>query len=428
MHPDRDKVSDIIAHVRETGRTILTEWESKQLLYAYGIPTVQTVLATSAENAVQVAEEIGYPVVVKINSETITHKSDVGGVRLNLRSADDVRTAYFAIEGAVVEKYTKEDFLGVTVQPMLDLSEAYELILGASPDPQFGPVLLFGTGGVLVEVYKDRALALPPLNTNLAHRMMRKTKIYEALKGVRGRESVDIDELEALMVNFSHLVVEQKWIKEIDINPLLASADSLIALDARVILYEKDVNESDLMQTAIRPYPSQYEQTWETKTGQLVGIRPIMPEDEPMMVEFHEKLSEESVYMRYFSNIKFTTRVAHDRLIRVCHVDYDRDMALVVTRQLEDKSHEIIAAGRLTKLHGENSAEFSILIADSFQGQGLGTKLLKELVRIGKDDGLDTIEAIILPRNQGMIKVSQKVGFKTKSDREEGVVKAIMHL
>ena len=426
MQPDRAMVAELVTRVRATERTILTEWESKQILGAYGIPTVQTVLALSAEKAASVASEIGFPVVVKINSETITHKSDVGGVRLNLHSPEEVKTAFYAIEGAVVEKYAREDFQGVTVQPMLDLSEAYELILGASPDPQFGPVLLFGTGGTLVEVYKDRALGLPPLNSNLAHRMMSQTKVYEALHGVRGRDPVDMEALESLMVNFSRLVVEQPWIKEIDINPLLVSAERIIALDGRVILYEPEVAEADLPKTAIRPYPAQYEQTWETKTGDEVGIRPIMPEDEPMMVEFHRKLSEESVYMRYFNRIKFTTRVAHSRLIRVCHVDYDRDIALVVTRQLADETHEIMAAGRLVKLPLQNGAEYSILVADEFHGQGIGTKLLRELIQIGRDEKLDWIEAYMLNSNAGMINVSRKLGFETRL--EDGVTKAILPL
>jgi acetyltransferase len=241
-----EEVSALIDKVRESGRTILTEYESKQVLAAYGIPTVETRLATSADEAVAVAEEIGYPVVLKLNSETITHKTDVGGVRLDLLYADEVRHAFTDMEKAVSSKFSADDFLGVTVQPMLNLKEGYELIIGSSPDPQFGPVLLFGTGGTLVEVFKDRALGLPPLTTTLARRMMERTKIHTALKGVRGRDPVDLAGLEELMVRFSQLVVEQQWIKEIDINPLFASAEELIALDARVVLYEPEVTEADL--------------------------------------------------------------------------------------------------------------------------------------------------------------------------------------
>ena len=238
----RAKAAGIIQKVRKQGRTILTEFESKQLLSAYGIPTVDTRIARSEEEAVKLAEEIGFPVVLKLYSETITHKTDVGGVQLNLRNAAAVQKAWKAIAAAVEKRAGKEHFLGVTVQPMIDLS-GYELIIGSSLDAQFGPVLLFGTGGQLVEVFKDRALGLPPLNATLARRMMEQTIIYTALKGVRGRQPVNLGALEELMVRFSELVVEQPWIAEIDINPLLASSERLLALDARVVLHRNSMSE-----------------------------------------------------------------------------------------------------------------------------------------------------------------------------------------
>jgi acetyltransferase len=228
----------IVAQARASGRTLLTEAESKQLLAAYQIPTVPTTIAPSADHAVAAAKGFGYPVVVKLHSETITHKTDVGGVKLNLRDEPAVRAAFDAIHAAV----KPTDFLGVTVQPMVR-TDGYELILGASADAQFGPVLLFGGGGVLVEVYKDRAIGLPPLTPLLARRMMEHTKILKALQGIRGRAPVDLPALEQILVRFSRLIVEQPWIKEIDINPLLASPEQLIALDARVILYPADTPE-----------------------------------------------------------------------------------------------------------------------------------------------------------------------------------------
>ncbi|HRZ94648.1 MAG TPA: acetate--CoA ligase family protein, partial [Candidatus Paceibacterota bacterium] len=224
----RAQAAKIIEGVRRSQRTILTEFESKELLAAYGVPIVLTRIARTVDEAVQMAEGMKYPVVLKLFSETITHKTDVGGVQLNLGSADAVRQAFHKIQTSVAEKAGAQHFQGVTVQQMIKLSDGYELILGSSIDPQFGPVLLFGTGGQLVEVFKDRALGLPPLNTTLARRMMEQTKIFTALKGVRGRKSVDMPALERLMVNFSQLVAEQPWIKEIDINPLFASADHLV--------------------------------------------------------------------------------------------------------------------------------------------------------------------------------------------------------
>src|SRR5579872_3698358 len=256
--PDRKTVERLIQKARQEGHTILSEFDSKQVLSAYGIPVAQTVIARSEAEAVQAAGAIGYPVVLKLYSETITHKTDVGGVQLNLCACDNVKRAYQAIEKSVTEKAGAEHFQGVTVQPMIQSKDAYELIMGSSLDPQFGPVLLFGTGGQLVEVFKDRSLALPPLNSTLARRMMEQTKIYKALKGVRGRRPIDLAALEQLMVRFSALVAEQRWIKEIDINPLLASPDGLMALDARIVVHDLDTREEDIPTTAIRPYPAKY--------------------------------------------------------------------------------------------------------------------------------------------------------------------------
>ena len=236
--PASSTTHPIVAAARAGGRTLLTEAESKQLLAAFNIPTVSTKVAATADDAVSAAQSFGYPVVVKLHSETITHKTDVGGVRLNLADEAAVRVAYDAIRRAV----KPTDFLGVTVQPMIRM-QGYELILGASADPQFGPVILFGAGGVLVEVYKDRAIGLPPLTALQARRMIDRTKIAQALRGIRGRDPVDLRALDEILVRFSRLIVEQPWIKELDINPLLASPGRLIALDARVILYSADAPE-----------------------------------------------------------------------------------------------------------------------------------------------------------------------------------------
>jgi len=433
MHPESQMVDSILASAQSAGRNLLTEFESKQILSAYGIPTVKTILARSAEEALHAANEIGYPVVVKVNSEIITHKTDVGGVKLHLTSPEQVQEAFDSVKEAVESKFEEGAFLGVTIQPMIDIRDAYELIVGASPDKQFGPVMLFGSGGTLVEVYNDRSLALPPLNSNLAHLMMKNTKIYKALKGVRGKSSVDIHALEKLIVNFSHLVME-KWnyISEIEINPLLASSNNLVALDARVILHSavetgSAAESKSIIQPAIRPYPSQYEHRFVSKKGRAFLLRAIMPEDEPLVVDFHKRISEESVYTRYLSDLKYEQRVAHNRLIRVCHVDYDRDIALVALDKTSNID-KIAAAARLTKQHGNNSSEYSILVADDYQGEGLGGKLLQELVSHARADGLDMIEAVVLPTNRAMIHVAEKVGFECIYDKDEGVVKQFLNL
>ena len=424
---EHEKVSAMIDEVRGSGRTILTEYESKQVLAAYGIPTVETRLAQSADEAVAVAEEIGYPVVLKLNSETITHKTDVGGVRLDLATAGEVRHAYERMEQTVSSKFSPADFLGVTVQPMLNLKEGYELIVGSSPDPQFGPVLLFGTGGTLVEVFRDRALGLPPLNTTLARRMMERTKIYGALQGVRGREPVDLAELEKIMVRFSHLVVQQRWIREIDINPLLAAPGQIIALDARVVLYEPEVTEDELPQLAIRSYPTQYVQPFVDEQGEMYVIRPIRPEDEPKMIKFHESLSERSVYLRYFRAFQLSQRVEHERLTRISFIDYDRTMALVAERHNpETNEDEIVAVGRLTKSRGTNEAEYALLVSDDFQGRGLGTELLSRLLQIARDEDVARVTAYMLTENRGMINISKKLGFRL--EREAELVKAVIEV
>jgi acetyltransferase len=423
--PDRELVDEIIRKSRGEGRTILTEFESKQVLSAYGIPTAQTVIAADAAAAVAAAGQIGYPVVLKVYSETISHKTDVGGVQLNLGDAGAVRRAFEAIETSVAAKVGAQHFQGVTVQPMIKLKDAYELIIGSSLDPQFGPVLLFGTGGQLVEVFQDRALALPPLNTTLARRMMEQTKIYKALKGVRGRKPVDMAALEVLLVRFSSLVAEQRWIKEIDINPLLASSDGLIALDARVVVHGPEVARDDIPKTAIRAYPSRYVAPWTMKDGGNVTIRPIRPEDEPLMVRFHETLSERSVYLRYFHLMNLEQRVTHERLTRICFIDYDREMALVaVRRNSETGDSEILGVGRLTKIHGTREAEIAVLISDNWQGRGLGKELLSRLLVVAADDKLARVVADILPDNRGVMRICEKLGFSLKHSLDDDVVRA----
>ncbi len=413
-------IPELLTRARTENRLLLSEWESKQLLQAYGIPTVTTKLAKSANEAVALAADIGYPVVLKLHSHTITHKTDVGGVKLNLSDEAAVRAAY----GAIMAIGEPEDCLGVTVQPMVTV-KGYELIVGSSIDEQLGPVLLFGSGGQLVEIYRDRALGLPPLNTTLARRLMEQTQVYEVLKGVRGQAAVDLAALEQLLVRFSQLVVSYPEIKEIEINPLLASSDRLLALDARVVLHGPERAMEQLPKPAIRPYPHQYVKTWTLPDGMTVTIRPIRPDDEPLIVTFHETLSEESIYFRYFHLIKLQARVDHERLTRICFIDYDREMALVAEHQDGDE-RTILGVARLSRLHGLNEGEFGMLVNDRYQGQGLGTELLRSLINIGQAEALTRISADILPENRAMQHLCKKLGFTVK--REHGEVNAYLDL
>jgi len=429
----RNQVGQIIQNARRHNRVLLTELESKQLLSLYGIPMVETRFAANEDKAATLASELGFPVVLKVFSKTITHKTDVGGVKLNLQDEAAVRSAYRAIQSSVAEKagpdqFSGVTFSGVTVQPMVQL-EGYELILGSSVDPQFGPIILFGSGGQLVEVFRDRALALPPLNTTLAQRMMEQTRIFTALKGVRGRRPVDMAALENLLVRFSQLVLEQRWIAEIDINPLLASPERLLALDARIVLHGPAVTLDQLPKPAIRPYPLQYVSSWTMKDGNQVTIRPIRPEDEPLMVRFHETLSDRSVYLRYFGSLSLSRRVAHERLLRICFGDYDREMALVAERADPGTGERrIIAVGRMNKLHARNEAEVAVLVSDQYQNLGLGNELLRRVVQIARDEKLSQVSAEMLPDNIAMRTIMRRLGFRVRAGEDLTSLQVFLNL
>jgi acetyltransferase len=423
----RTKVSETVLRVRAHSGTMLNEFEAKKLLALYGIPVVETRMAESEEQAVACAAEIGYPVVLKLLSSTIAHKTDVDGVRLGLQTAEQVRSAYRAIQTAVAEKRGAEHFGGVTVQPMVK-RDGYELILGSTVDAQFGPVILFGSGGVMVEVYRDRALALPPLNTTLAHRMMEQTKIYSALLGGRGRKPVNMTALEGLLVRFSQLVMEQPWIKEIDINPLLATSEQLIALDARVVVHDSAVQEEQLPRPTIRPYPSQYVWEWSLKDGTPVTIRPIRPEDEPLMVQFHTTLSERSVYLRYFCSLSLSTRVEHERLVRICFGSYDRGFALVADRKNPDTGqHEVLGVGRFSAIN-RAEAEAAVLVSDRWHGLGLGTELLASAARVARAEKFKRLSGEILRDNFATQAIFKKVGFRLRSMEDPSSVAALLEL
>lgn len=421
----------IIDAARAENRQLLSEWETKRILSVYGIPVVETRLATSADAAVAAATAIGYPVVVKLHSHLITHKSDVGGVVVNLQNAAAVRGAYEAMELAIRGAHGDAAFAGVTVQEMVPRNDGLELIVGSSVDPQFGPVILFGTGGTLVEVFRDSAVALPPLNTTLARRLMEQTRIHRALQGVRGMGPADLEGLEQLLVRVSQLVLDHPAISALDVNPLLVaprgSARPLVALDARILLVGGEGAICTAARPAIRPYPTEYVRAWTLRDGSAVTIRPIRPEDEPLVVAFHRTLSEESVYLRYFHMMSLSARIAHERLIRICFTDYAREMALVADRRdPATGEHVVLAVGRLSRLHGRNEAEFSMLVSDPHQHQGLGTELLRLLIEIGRDEGLERITAEVLHENRAMQRVCEKLGFTLRPTPE--VVQAWLDL
>ena len=405
---DSEKAAQVIESVRKLGRTLLTESEAKRVLEAHGIPVARTVVAFDADEAARAALDLGYPIVLKIHSTTITHKTDAGGVKLGIRTEAGLRQAYDEIARV-------PGFEGVTVEPMISHSNAYELIFGASYDPQFGPVILFGSGGELVEVYQDSSLGLPPLNSTLALRMMEDTRIFRALKGVRGRPPCDMTALTDALVRFSSLILQHPEISEIDVNPLLVSPSGCIALDARMVLFEPGVRPP---RPAIRPYPSEY--TWE-EAGAV--IRPIRPEDEPLMIRFHETLSDQTVYFRYFAMIRLSQRISHERLSRICFVDYDREIALVAERD-----GELVAVGRISRIRGTEEVEFAVVVNDRFQRQGWGTRILSRLVEIARVEGCSAVVGDILLENRGMQRVCRNLGFVLETELEDGVVRATCKL
>jgi acetyltransferase len=407
------------------GRTLLTEIESKQIIEAYGIRVVPTRHASTPDEAVTIAQELGFPIVLKLHSETITHKARVGGVRLNLPDALSVRSAFRQIEDAVRVSADAGHFQGVTVQPMVQ-TDGFELILGSSLDAQFGPVLLFGAGGHFAEALRDQAIGLPPLNATLALRMMERSRIFSALSQVFGKSGIHL--ASDALLKLGWLVAEQLWIREIDINPLLLTSAGALAVDARVVLHDPKLDKEHLPTIAIRPYPSQYIEQTTLKDGIQIVTRPIRPEDEPMVIDFHKQLSEATVYLRYFQTPTLRYRTSHERLRRVCFIDYEREMALIALRATEGGKNEILGIGRMIKSHGSNEAEIAVVIADRYQRLGIGTQLAGLLVRIAADERIDHLRAYMLPQNAAMQAVVRHLGFSLAADSDSQLITATLAL
>jgi acetyltransferase len=410
--PDREQASRILRLARRSGQTTLSTDQATRLLLAYGLPAVETTLATSEGSAVARAAKLSYPVIMR---PQLHYNDDQHLPQIQLAGASAVRQAFRTLAetyGAALK--------GVLLQP--DPGTGYELHVGSQLDPLFGPVLNFGSGGRLGTIFHDRTLALPPLTSTLARRMLERTRIYEVLQQNAEQHGLDLDTLDYLLVRLSQLVVEQREIKQITIDPLLASAGRIIAVDARIELHDPALAIDDLPRTAIQPYPSQYIETWTAKDGSSVTIRPIRPEDEPLMIPFHQSLSEETVYMRYFFPMKLDQRIDHERLQRMCFIDYDREIALVAERPDPVTGEPVVlGVGRLTKITGTNEGEFATLVSDKYQRLGLGTKLLSRLVDIGRDQKFDRVVGTILTENMAMQRVSEKVGFTIRRTLDDVV-------
>ncbi len=408
----RPRTDRALAAARRAHRAWLTAQEAKEILADYGIPVVASIPADTESEAVATAAKIGFPVAIKLQSETITAKRAVGGVHLNRRDAAEVRRAWKAIQRGVAETVGEHHFLGVTVERMV-ATDGIELRLGSFIDPEAGPVLVFGAGGRETGAADDTAIGLPPLTSTLARRLMEQTRVYRLRQ--RGPDTAPVDwaALEQVLVWFSQLVAEQNGIKEIDLNPLFILADHVVALDARIQLHEPELPAAQWPKLAIRPYPQHYATARTLTDGTPVVLRSIRPEDEPMMVRLHETLSEQSVYYRYFTAVSLEQRTRHARLARLCFIDYDREVALVAVHDNPRTGRsEILGVGRLCKAHGRNEAEFALVVSDSWQRRGLGTLLMGRLVEIGRAEGLTRLTGTILGENHAMRRVCERAGFR----------------
>jgi acetyltransferase len=407
--PPKRPIMAILRNAATENRELLTEDEAKKILTYYNFPIVKTEVATTADQAVAFAQEMGYPVVLKILSPQIIHKTDAGGVFLDIKSNAEVKQAFDLIMQRAKAYNPNADILGVTVQPMIS-KKGYEVIIGGKTDPLFGPVILFGMGGVGVELFKDYAIGLPPLNTTLIRRMMEETKVYQLLKGYRNVPPANIKLLEEITLLFSQFLIDFPQIKEIDINPLLINEKEAYILDARVTVDKDSVFRKfePHEHMVISPYPKKYETRWTLMNGQEVLLRPIKPEDEPLWLEMFQTFSEESIRYRFFQLLKDTP---HEVRVRYCNIDYDREIA-IVAEFTEEKRKKILGVGRLSIEPDGKSGELAFIIGDQWQGQGLGTKVVDYVLEIAKEMGVETVYAIMLPDNQRALSLTKKMGFK----------------
>ena len=424
FNPDRDRVKKIFLEVSRQERSTLSEIEAKEVLEAYGIPVVKTVLATSPEECAKMAEEIGFPVAIKILSHDITHKSDVGGIALNVRSAPEAAKQFTKITERVAAAAPKAKLLGVTVQAMS--RGGYEVIIGSRKDNTFGPALMFGMGGTGVELYRDVAVDFPPLNQALARTIISDTKVSQLLRGYRGGTPVDMDALEQALVKVSYLLVDFPEIIEMDVNPLQVRPDGLHALDARLMIEPKDVRKitqpgSHLI---ISMFPTKYD--WEINLdGEKVELRAIRPEDENMWREMIESLSDATTEYRFFGPVKEITK---SMLVRYCHIDYDREIAIVAMGG-KGRRRQMLGVARLTiETANAEEGEFAIVVRDSYQRRGLGSRLMNALIEAARDQYVREIYGHVLAANSGMVRFAESLGFDVRPSDDPEIRKIVLRV
>jgi len=414
LSPDYELAKSLIKDALEDGREWLMEHEAKRVLEAYGVPVAPTRIVQTPAEAVEAADALDGPVALKIASPDVTHKSDIGGVALDLSEPEGIREAAQAMRERLRERSPDARFTGFTVQPMVRRPDAYELILGLTDDEQFGPVILFGQGGTAVEVINDRAVGLPPLNMRLSREIMSRTRIYKLLRGHARAEAVDLDAVAFALICVSQIGIDIPEVAELDINPLLADKSGVIALDARIRVRRSEAPGAERL--AIRPYPKELEEDIPLGGGGSLWLRPIRPEDEPSLRAAFAKLSPQEVRYRFFVPMKTLSHMAASRFSQI---DYDREMALILTEHGIAGTTEIYGVVRLIADPDNERAEYAIVIRHDVTGQGLGIYLMRRIIDYARDRGIKEIYGDVLRENQTMLKVCEIFGFEQSNLPEE---------
>ncbi|MEO8409877.1 MAG: GNAT family N-acetyltransferase [Propionivibrio sp.] len=413
----------LIEAVLQEHRKVLSEMESKAVLRAFRIPVAQTMVARTPTESLLLAEQIGFPVAMKVDSPDLVRKTEAGGVRLNITNAPAVRNAYHDILETVQKKLPNARINGVSIEPYLAHPNGRELMIGVVRDPTFGPVITFGAGGSEVEIYSDRAVALPPLNRFLVQDLIRSTRVSQLLGEFRNMPKIKMEALETVLLNISEMVCELPWLQELDLNPLIVDDKGAIAADARIVIDYASTSGDRYSHIAIHPYPVHLIQDWEQPDGQTVTIRPIRPEDAEMEQDFVKRLSDESKYYRFMDTLRELTQ---PMLVRFTQIDYDREMALVATLPGDDgKAKQIGVARYVTNPDGE-TVEFALAVSDEWQKRGVGRRLMSVLIEGARQKGYRAIVGDVLTQNTKMFRLMAALGFTIHAHHEDPAVKRVV--
>ncbi len=419
---DREKARTLIAAAPV--REFMPETDAKELLLAYGLPVIRTEAAATEAQASRIGREMGYPLVMKLHSPDITHKTDAGGVRLDLRCDADVREAYDRIISSARGYKPEARIEEVTIQPYF-ANPDFEILMGAKRDPSFGPVILFGMGGIYTEVLKDRALGLPPMNRLLARRLMQQTKAYSLLQGFRNRPAADMERLEEMIIRLSQLLIDCPEIAELDMNPVLIKDGNPFAVDARILL--SPLAEPSCLHLVISPYPEEEESHMVSDDGRRILIRPVKPEDAPLFTALFKVLSPTTIYYRFFGALK---ELDPEMLARFTQIDYDREIALVALDEDTDENTGTVNMLGVARIIGDpdgKTGEFAVLVGDAWQGRGIGSNLLEKCLSIAEKQGYKTVHGIVLRENRNMLSLGKKLGFSIGRDADVGENELVIH-